>query len=285
MAKAPGWTDDEVEALIESYLEMLKLDLPSLPYSKAEYRRQLMPKLNGRSHSSIEYKYQNLSAVLDELGLPRIDGYQPAKNYQKRLKVIVENYLHHSGDSFFRELRKIADLETPVAKLAHWQSVLVDAPNLNELPLGKVHQHVRKPIKIDYFKRELLNRSLGLAGEKFVVEFERQRLISLGLADLSAEIEHTSQAEGDGTGFDICSFDEQGREHFIEVKTTRGSQNAPFFISPNEIAFSNEYPDQFSIYRVFSYSRQPRLFRMPGEVARNFDIKPSMFMANIKKVF
>ncbi|ANK06964.1 Hypothetical protein WLH_05703 (plasmid) [Escherichia coli O25b:H4] len=38
--------------------------------------------LNGRSKSSVELKHQNISAVLDALGLPYINGYKPRGNSQ-----------------------------------------------------------------------------------------------------------------------------------------------------------------------------------------------------------
>jgi hypothetical protein len=42
--------------------------------------------------------------------------------------------------------------------------------------------------------------------------------------------------EGDGAGFDIASFDPDGRERFIEVKTTNGAATTPFFLTRNEMA-------------------------------------------------
>jgi hypothetical protein len=34
----------------------------------------------GRTHRSVEFKHQNISAVLDELGMPWIPGYIPKRN-------------------------------------------------------------------------------------------------------------------------------------------------------------------------------------------------------------
>ena len=48
----------------------------------------------GRSKGSVEFKHQNISAVLVDLELPYLDGYKPARNYQKRLLPgVVEAYL------------------------------------------------------------------------------------------------------------------------------------------------------------------------------------------------
>jgi hypothetical protein len=48
-----------------------------------------------------------------------------------------------------------------------------------------------------------------------------------------------SGEEGDGAGFDIASFDRDGSERLIEVKTTNGWGAHPFHISSNELAVAD----------------------------------------------
>ncbi len=46
----------------------------------------------------MEFKYRNISGVLDELGLPWIPGYKPAKNFQDAIFGAIERYLNiHPG--------------------------------------------------------------------------------------------------------------------------------------------------------------------------------------------
>ena len=61
---------------------MLTLELQGVTYSKASYRGELMRSLPARSKGSVEYKHQNISAVLTLLGAPHIAGYKPAANFQ-----------------------------------------------------------------------------------------------------------------------------------------------------------------------------------------------------------
>src|SRR5690606_26774598 len=89
------------------------------------------------------------------------------------------------------------------------------------------------PIKRDYLARESRNRDLGRAGEKLALMFEVNRLHAAGKSRLADKIEHISESRGDGAGFDILSFDEDGRERFIEVKTTAFIAETPFFVTPN----------------------------------------------------
>lgn len=81
-ASASGtWTEAELAAAVRAYRRMLELELAGPEYSKTEFRREVLAgELADRSAGAFEYRMQNISAVLDELGLPWIDGYKPAAN-------------------------------------------------------------------------------------------------------------------------------------------------------------------------------------------------------------
>ena len=67
MLNAP-WTDEENDLIVADYFSMLADDIVGRPYKKAEHRRALLPLLNERSEGSVEFKHQNISAVLKALG-------------------------------------------------------------------------------------------------------------------------------------------------------------------------------------------------------------------------
>jgi len=83
------WSQEELQAIVSDYMEMLDSEVRGQKYRKAHHRRNLLPKLNNRSEGSIEFKHQNISAVLQEAGLQWIKGYKPASNYQNALKIVV----------------------------------------------------------------------------------------------------------------------------------------------------------------------------------------------------
>jgi hypothetical protein len=62
------WTDLECEAVVSSYVEMLRAEVRGERYSKADAVRALQVMVPVRSKGSIERKLQNVSAILDELG-------------------------------------------------------------------------------------------------------------------------------------------------------------------------------------------------------------------------
>jgi hypothetical protein len=90
----------------------------------------------------------------------------------------------------------------------------------------------------DYSLIDAKNKALGNSGESLVLEYERQQLIKSGFADLAEKIRHTSEIEGDGAGYDIQSFSNDGSIKFIEVKTTKGNAETAFYMSSNEVEFA-----------------------------------------------
>src|SRR5580658_10126449 len=86
------WTDDELDLVVADYFAMLATDLAKDHYVKSHYRTALMDRID-RSTGSIEFKHQNISAVLDELGLPWIPGYIPKRNYQNAIFEAIDRYL------------------------------------------------------------------------------------------------------------------------------------------------------------------------------------------------
>ncbi len=88
------WQAEELDAIVVDYFVMLHAELSGQPYSKSSHSRALMARI-GRTHRSVEFKHQNISAVLDELGLPWIRGYIPKRNYQNAIFDAIERYLTH----------------------------------------------------------------------------------------------------------------------------------------------------------------------------------------------
>ena len=80
-------------------------------------------------------------------------------------------------------------------------------------------------------------------------------------------------------GYDILSFDENGRERFVEVKTTRFGALTPFFATRNEVNVSEANDERYQLYRLFQFAEQPRLFVLPGSLGRTCDLEPNQFFA------
>ncbi|MBS1764112.1 MAG: DUF3883 domain-containing protein [Bacteroidetes bacterium] len=115
--------------------------------------------------------------------------------------------------------------------------------------------------KVDWEKARDRNNEIGDQGEEFVLEFEIDRLIEVLSIDRTSAIQnvqHLSRLQGDGLGYDISSINNDGSPRYIEVKTTSGGFNQPFYMSKNEKNFFEEYGDSAFIYRVYNFNRETR---------------------------
>jgi hypothetical protein len=276
------WSREEVDATVSDYLEMLGAELSGVPYSKAGHRRSLSKHLDGRSEASVEFKHGNISAVLIELGFPYIAGYKPRSNYQSLLFDVVSERLMGS-----RQLLEIAaaDAERPIVvpEVEDILSVLTNPPRPAPRERNVAESEPRRvAFAVNYLEREARNRSLGMAGEEFVVRFERARLIRSGRERLADRIEHVSRARGDGDGFDILSFEESGRDRLIEVKTTKYGQETPFFVSRNELAVSESRRDRYHLYRLYAFRAAPRLFILDGALSKSCTLAATTYIASVR---
>lgn len=107
----------------------------------------------------------------------------------------------------------------------------------------------------DYIQEAIDNLALGKLGEDIVFARERQRVLAeLGEAYV-ARVIHVSATDGDGAGYDIRTLRQGDKgivEHYVEVKTTAGGRNTPFFISENERRFAASELDRYEIVRLHS---------------------------------
>lgn len=132
----------------------------------------------------------------------------------------------------------------------------------------------------DYLAQEARNRSLGLAGEKFVMPFERWKLEKLGLHQLTSKVEHVAVSQGDGLGFDVRSFDKCGKEILIEVKTTSFAKETPFFVTRNELQVSKQESSRFHLYRLYDFRKQLQLFDLPGAIDAHCQLDAQSYRAS-----
>jgi hypothetical protein len=275
------WSEAEVEATVSDYFEMLAMELQGNPFNKSEHNRHLQKLLKNRTKAAIELKHQNISEVLIELGYPYIDGYKPRGHYQDLLYRVVERRLSESKHLNQTVAATVEKNEIKRPAVDEILSILVDPPILDNEKAKLYDRPARNyaPMKTNYLEVESRNQALGLAGEKLVLEFEHQRLWRDGKKDLANRIEHVADTKGDALGFDILSFETDGRERLIEVKTTRFGALTPFFVSRNEVSVSGSRKCSYQLYRLFNFARRPKLFVLPGSLGDTCSLDPIQFCA------
>jgi len=271
-----AWTDEENDKIVADYFAMLADDLVGRRYNKADHNRNLQGVID-RGPGSIEYKHQNISAVLKGLGEDWIPGYKPAFNFQMTLVDAVARWLALNSEWLHRQpIRKKAKDLAESAEL--W---IGPAPTLSNLPPpDEVDQMLAIARKFDIAARDERNRTLGRAGEERVMAHERATLIRTGRPELAKRVRWVSEEDGDGAGYDIASFSPEGHQRLIEVKTTNGWERTPFHISRNELAVAENRRAHWHLLRLWNFSREARAFEIRPPLDAHVTLTPTSFQAS-----
>lgn len=128
-------------------------------------------------------------------------------------------------------------------------------PPLDPTNIARSKHPTKNP---DYESQARSQKLVGDRGEKIVLDMERARLRAAGKPELEARVH---KANYDYLGFDIHSFEEDGADRYIEVKTTRArAGNIQFFLTVNEWRKASELPN-YQLYIVFEIlSKRPKIW-------------------------
>ncbi|WP_286074816.1 DUF3883 domain-containing protein [Stenotrophomonas sp. 59] len=275
------WTNREVELVVRTYLYMLRAQESGNSVNKSECNRRLALSIPARNLFSISRKHSNISAVLTLMGIQTLAGYKPLFNYQHSLFETVERLI-----KIDREFDSVATsrVQMPMqAPTVGFGSItLVPPPRFSDLDKEKQGKLPTEcGIHRDYLARESANRSIGFAGELAVLEFEKNRLANEGAVELASLVDHVSVSKGDGLGFDILSFNADGTERHIEVKTTAYGIHTPIYVSRNEAEYSAKHAENYWLYRVFDIRRKPKIFTLKGDISINFSLTAMQYIAHL----
>jgi hypothetical protein len=230
----------------------------------------------------------------------RSNDRESSWEYMGRLKYLNHDRERQQPVHFQWQLIDWHDLTEE--KKIYWSSINQPADNkinnkkkvnkgLRETNPPTPKERLSKPAKIsfdnrvkpDYSAIELKNRNLGLAGEELVVRHEIEKLKSSGYPELAKKVIHVAKEQGDGAGYDIKSFSEDGSPLFIEVKTTEGSKHSNFFMSAKERLFAQEYPEKFRLYRLYEFneeSESAELYILDTKGLEMLDFSPVSYRVN-----
>lgn len=279
---ADNWTDEENDAIVADYFAMLADDVAGCPYNKADHNRRLQA-LSGRPRSSIEFKHRNISAVLQGMGEAWIPGYKPAFNYQASLENAVLRWLERHPD--WLAPAAAADMPSSAARPPDQTpgGMLRFGPpptHSNAPPPRELDRIAAVARKHDVAGRDARNRALGRAGEERVLAHEHAALLSAGRTDLANGVRWVSHLDGDGAGYDIRSFEPDGRDRLIEVKTTNGWERTPFHVTRNELAVADERRDAWLLLRLWNFAREPKAFELRPPLEAHVSLVATSFQAS-----
>ena len=103
---------------------------------------------------------------------------------------------------------------------------------------------------------------VGRVGEEYVFNAEKDTLMKAGRKDLASKvIWHRNYPENRTPGWDITSFETNGEEKFIEVKSTTGKGITSVILTPNEwkMAQTHSNGNKYQIYLVSKVLAKPQV--------------------------
>ena len=107
----------------------------------------------------------------------------------------------------------------------------------------------------DYERINRNKKDIGNRGENAILRNEVNKLKTLGLNDLAEQVEI---CDNDAIGYDINSFDENGNEIHIEVKTNSSNKSyLDFYITDNELNHLMT-DENYYIYYLFNIKGKPK---------------------------
>ena len=133
------WTDAELSAAVNAYLDMLRCELEGRAYVKSAVNKSLREgTLAARTKASIEFRMQNISATLYDLRIPHIAGYLPAKNVGSGVKDRIKAVLNSQGIAAFSAYIPTADSELLDRRVSE----------LRVMPFGRVPSGAAAPAQL-----------------------------------------------------------------------------------------------------------------------------------------
>jgi hypothetical protein len=207
------------------------------------------------------------------------NGNREPQKLKKSQRQIFDKYQLVSDETLWSEIRPLT---------GKGELILTDPPFVTSddklKPKGS-----RKPKPISQKQRERNeeeNEKTGREGELYILELEKRSLEENGKPGLVKGVIHTSKEIGDGMGYDIESRTLEGEVKYIEVKTTKGDNETPFFISATEINFSKQKPDNYYLYRLHDFDKNsPNKFHyvIRGNMEKKLVLLPDSFKGLPKK--
>lgn len=115
------------------------------------------------------------------------------------------------------------------------------------------HSHEEPTDYSNKRKNDRMHR-IGIEGEKWVVEYEKEKLIGTKYAKKVKRISD----ETPYAGYDILSYTPNGEKMYIEVKTSEGDLDTLLGITQHELEMSRKWGDKYYLYRLYGFKESGR---------------------------
>jgi hypothetical protein len=234
--------------------------------------------INIFSEEYVDYFIDNLGLSSNDSNIDLIDKRELIFTFKMEDSIMKEWKMWEFSDFLYTQFGRPSKKESTPIELRDYIDFKDNYPNLRDVKpefinleidsaqgLSKKEREkgLSKTKIIDFEKENNKNKRLGEHGELVVMNAERYSLRKMNKADLADRIRQISK-ENSSAGYDILSFEEDGRNKYIEVKSTNNSPSSQvnFLITINECEKAKELKNYY-IYIVFNVkSKNPIIGRL-----------------------
>ncbi len=294
----------------------------TIEMSDAYFKIRNLDEIWSNDDKVIEYLVAHYAEELKRLPL-QILGYLTTRKNEKKLKRKYKNYdikyekyrfiklLQRAQDSLLTEPKAVVSSEEKVEFQTDNRNSAIthDTTNLSVLdePITEVAEEielniadnptmvsknksisykVRAKEDINYSEQQTISQKIGDRGEELVLRNEIEKTKEWGLPNETLSKVRRVSLESDDYGFDILSFDQEGNERYLEVKTTKtNGKNFSFILTRNEFETAKYYGKMYSFVIVFDILSNPRIWYMGNpfvEEPYKVKIQPTQYRVDIK---
>lgn len=133
------WSDEELEASVEAYIDMLDKERRGEPYLKKTYYQELADRF-GRKESSPEFRMQNISYVYALMGRRTVKGLLPAKHVGADVAKRIEKAIQKTEGI---SLEPILNVPTTSSKRRGVANMLPEPPSEDQTTVASTAQVTR----------------------------------------------------------------------------------------------------------------------------------------------
>lgn len=138
--------------------------------------------------------------------------------------------------------------------------------------------------KMDFEKINRDKKIIGNAGEKLVYN-DQIEFVKRHAPEYLESVRHVSKLDGDGAGYDICSFNADKKLVYIEVKSTTGKKETPFYMSASEYEFYELHKENYIIARVYEFDKSSKTGKIEYILGTSFESVFDKYASAYKVVY
>lgn len=277
------WSNDDkvIEYLVAHYAEELKrLPLQILGYLTTRKNEKKLK----RKYKNYDIKYEKYRFI--KLLQRAQDSLLTEPKAVVSSEEKVEFQTDNRNSAITHDTTNLSVLDEPITEVAE-EIELNIADNPTMVSKNKsISNKVRAKEDINYSEQQTISQKIGDRGEELVLRNEIEKTKGWGLPNETLSKVRRVSLESDDYGFDILSFDQEGNERYLEVKTTKtNGKNFSFILTRNEFETAKYYGKMYSFVIVFDILSNPRIWYMGNpfvEEPYKVKIQPTQYRVDIK---